>query len=348
MRLQPVGKSHLGLTNADGIRYVWQLSPQAPYIESAAFKSRAKILTSPIDEQIAAYTTSVSGGCALTAARMPCKFCRTGNTLRFSGPLSAEEIAFQNVFMVLSDMENSIADDEKSIQMREFAYMGQGEPGYSYPQLRQAIKITDKSMLSLNQQVFRHIVATSGVVEMVDAFINDLENNFFSGTRVTFHYSLHATQERNCVMPIESVYSHRDVIKRLPRIQELTGEKPCVGVLLFKNYRYDKGEKGYSTDEQEIARMAELLDPAVCRISLCEFNPCDSVGTNEQVTPQEADAFMELLENKGFQVKLFASFGQKENTACGLLGGTSPDVLLDSEMKERYAKAISIVTHSAV
>lgn len=186
MRLQSIGKSHLGLTNADGIRYVWQIASQSPYIESAAFKSRAKILTSPVDEQIAAYTTSVSSGCALTAARMPCKFCRTGNTLRFSGPLSAQEIALQNVFMVLSDMEEC-ASDASNIQMREFAYMGQGEPGYSYPQLRQAIKITDKSMESLHQRVFRHILATSGVVEMVDAFIDDLEGNFFNSTRVTFH-----------------------------------------------------------------------------------------------------------------------------------------------------------------
>lgn len=347
MRLQSIGKSHLGLTNADGIRYVWQIASQSPYIESAAFKSRAKILTSPVDEQIAAYTTSVSSGCALTAARMPCKFCRTGNTLRFSGPLSAQEIALQNVFMVLSDMEEC-ASDASNIQMREFAYMGQGEPGYSYPQLRQAIKITDKSMESLHQRVFRHILATSGVVEMVDAFIDDLEGNFFNSTRVTFHYSLHATQERSSVMPIESIYCHRDVVKRLPRIQELTGEKPCVGVLLFKNYRYAQNGKSYSTDAQEIERIVDLLDPSVCRISLCEFNPCDSVGTNEQVTPQEADFLVKLLQDKGFQVKLFASFGQKENTACGLLGGTAPDMLLDSKMKERYARAIAIVRKHSV
>ena len=43
MRLHPVGFSHLGQVNADGIRYVWQLRDNAPYIESAAFRARAKI-----------------------------------------------------------------------------------------------------------------------------------------------------------------------------------------------------------------------------------------------------------------------------------------------------------------
>lgn len=342
MRLQPVGYSHLGQSQSDGIRYVWQLSETAPYIESAAFKTRAKIQTAEIDKQICAYTTSVSSGCALTAARMPCKFCRTGNTLRFSGPLSAKEIAMQNLFMVLSDMENS-ADDPVAGNLREFAYMGQGEPGFSYTQLRQAVRITDKALQSLDQKVFRHILATCGVVEMVDALIHDLENKYFNGTRVTFHYSLHATQYRKDVMPIDEVYRYTEIIKRLPRIQELTGEKPCVGVLMFKDYCNGSSPQHYSTNEEEIERIATLLDPDVCRISLCEFNACDNVGTNGEVSPEEASRLVTKLEDRGFQVKLFASFGKQENTACGLLGGTAPEQRVDDHLWARYNRAASII-----
>lgn len=342
MRLQPVGYSHLGRSNSDGIRYVWQLGEKTPYIESAAFKTRAKIQTADIDNRISAYTTSVSSGCALTAARIPCKFCRTGNSLRFSGPLSAEEIAMQNVFMVLSDMER-FADDSSSCNLREFAYMGQGEPGFSYTQLRQAVKITNRSMKSLGQTVFRHILATSGVVEMVDALIHDLATDFFEGTRVTFHFSLHATQQRGQVMPIDRLYSHAEIINRLPRLQELTGEKPCVGVLMFKDYCNGNSPKHYSTDEEEIDRMTALLDPQVCRISLCEFNQCDNVGVNGEVTPEEAATLKERLEERGFEVKLFASFGKQENTACGLLGGSEPDVKADADTAERYEKAALLI-----
>ena len=342
MRLQPVGYSHLGRANSDGVRYVWQLGGKAPFIESAAFKTRAKIPTAEIDNHISAYTTSVSSGCALTAARMPCKFCRTGNTLRFSGPLSAKEIAMQNVFMVLSDMENTDGAPVAA-NPREFAYMGQGEPGFSYTQLRQAVRITNQAMHSLGQKVFRHILATCGVVEMVDALIHDLESGYYGGTRVTFHYSLHATQRRGDVMPIDTIYSHKEIIKRLPRLRELTGEKPCVGVLMFKDYCNGDNPRHYFTNEEEIERIASLLDPGVCRISLCEFNQCDNVGTNADVSPEEASFLVKKLEDRGFQVKLFASFGKQENTACGLLGGTAPDQRADGSVWSRYSQASSII-----
>ena len=342
MRLQPVGYSHLGRLNSDGIRYVWQLGEKTPYIESAAFKTRAKIQTGDMDNHVSAYTTSVSSGCALTAARIPCKFCRTGNTLRFSGPLSSREIAMQNVFMVLSDLER-FANDQGVGNLREFAYMGQGEPGFSYTQLRQAVKITDRTMKTLGQKVFRHILATCGVVEMVDALIHDLTNDYFESTRVTFHYSLHATQRRGDVMPIETIYSHKEIINRLPRLRDLTGEKPCVGVLMFKDYCNGSNPQHYCTNEEEIERISCLLDPNVCRISLCEFNQCDNVGTNAEVSPEEADRLAQRLKDKGFEVKLFASFGKQENTACGLLGGTAPEREADGQVWERYSRASSLI-----
>lgn len=313
---------------------------------NAAFTTRAKIPTDDIDNTISAYTTSVSSGCALTAARIPCKFCRTGNSLRFSGPLSSEEIALENVFMVLADTDQGPGSPVFN-NLREFAYMGQGEPGFSYTQLRQAVKITDRCMDKLGQKVFRHILATCGVVEMVDALIQDLKNNFYEGTRVTFHYSLHATQQRGDVMPIENIYGHKQIIQRLPRIFELTGEKPCVGILMFKDYCNGDNPRHYSTDEAEIDRVTELLDPQVCRISLCEFNPCDNVGTNGDVTPEEAARLVEKLEKKGFQVKLFASFGRRENTACGLLGGTAPDIGQNEDSAKRYSRAVSLVKSSS-
>ncbi len=341
MRILPVGYSHLGKGRSDGIRYVWQLEENRPYIESAAFTTRAKIPTAELDNTISAYTTSVSAGCILTPARMPCRFCRTGNSLRFSGPLSAEEIALQNILMVLSDMENYEQGTVAS-NLREFAYMGQGEPGFAYPQLRRAIKITNAALHSLGQEVFRHIIATCGVPDMVDAYIDDVRHDFFEGTRTTFHFSLHATEQRDLMMPINVMYNYKEILARLPILHELTQEKPCVGVLLFKNYTH--GEcKNYTTDLEEIQRVAAVLDPKVCRISLCEYNTCDCAGTNEQVQPEEAQAYVDYLRNAGFEVKLFASFGKQENTACGLLGGTYPDFPTDEALQERYERAKKII-----
>ncbi len=341
MRILPVGYSNLGKDRNDGIRYVWQLEENRPYIESAAFTTRAKIPTAALDEKISAYTTSVSSGCILTPARMACKFCRTGNSLRFSGPLSAEEIALENILMVLSDMENYEQGTVAS-NLREFAYMGQGEPGFAYPQLRKAIKITNAVLEKLGQKVFRHIIATCGVPDMVDAYIDDIKNDFFEGTRTTFHFSLHATQYRDQMLPINRMYNYKEILAKLPILHELMQEKPCVGVLLFKNYNHGDC-KNYTTDMEEIKRISTLLDPKVCRLSLCEYNTCDCAGTNEQVQPEEAQAYVDFLQDAGFEVKLFASFGKQENTACGLLGGTFPDYPTDDTLQERFERAKALI-----
>ena len=91
--------------------------------------------------------------------------------------------------MVLADMH---CDDHPALagRPREFAYMGQGEPGYSYSQVRMAIELTNRAMKELGQTVYRHIVATCGVPETIQLFKSDIQNYYTE--RVTLHLSLHA------------------------------------------------------------------------------------------------------------------------------------------------------------
>ena len=194
-RIQLLGFDRLGEKGQDGIRYAWKCDGYTYLLESAAFKNKTKGLQS----KISGYTTSVSLGCILKYMGVACKFCRTGRMLPFSTFLSAKEIAKQNVLMVLLDMKSK--DKESWQKEREFAYMGQGEPGYSYTQLRQAIKITDCVLQKLGQNTYRHIISTSGIDEMLMALAHDLETHYFE-TRVTVHYSLHGTRWRSKVMPI--------------------------------------------------------------------------------------------------------------------------------------------------
>lgn len=143
-----------------GLRYAWKDARFKKCIESAAFINRSKGKL----EDICGYTTSVSSGCILRTQGNQCAFCRTGNVLPFGGLLTYKEIAKQNIFMVLSDI---YCEDHPELhnKKREFAYMGQGEPGYSYSQVRMAIELTNTVMRELNQQVYRHIFATCGIPE---------------------------------------------------------------------------------------------------------------------------------------------------------------------------------------
>ena len=71
------------------------------------------------------------------------------------------------------------------------------------------------------------------------------------------------------------------------------------------------------------------------------------MGTNGEISPEEAAELTTMLEDKGFEVKLFASFGRQENTACGLLGGTMPDINTDDHILARYYRALSVIDAAA-
>lgn len=306
-----------------GIRYAWKLKGFNQLLESASFDNKTK----NIEQLISGYTASVSMGCILKPMGYACKFCRTGRKLQFCQLLSAYDIAKQNIFMVLCDEKRNLK------KMREFAYMGQGEPGYSYTQLRQAIKITDYVMEKLNQRVYRHIISTSGVAEMLDALTDDLINGFFD-SKITLHFSLHNITARNGLMPINQIYPIENVIKKLIKISEITEEKVCIGVLLLNNFVPKGGRESYSINKKEIERIVSLFNKDYFRFSFCEFNKSIEIGKADEFLENDANRLCDYVSNLGYDVKLFSSFGKKENAACGMLGGELPNNQIDIQYKK--------------
>lgn len=315
-----IGYDKLGTNGKDGLRYAWKYKDRPYYVESAAFVQKSKLQNI---SNVSGYTTSVSAGCILRPMGLACRFCRTGMVLPFAGLLTAYDIAKQNVFMVLTDMYCADHPELKE-SAREFAYMGQGEPGYSYVQIKEAIKITDRVMRELGQNVYRHIVATSGVPEMIVAYKDDMKNHVFD-SRVTMHYSLHATVDRGLIMPIDNRYPYSLVIDTLNDIIDITGEKPCVGIMLFRNFIPKGMTTAYSNDIIQMKNFANELNPEKVRVSLCEYNASDDTGVSEGWDFDESQSLKKVFESKGFEVKLFSSFGKEKNAACGTLGGKSPD-----------------------
>ncbi len=336
-QLSCVGYDLLGDCGKDGLRYAWKYKDRSFYVESAAFVKKSKL-----EEilNVSGYTSSVSAGCILKPMGLACRFCRTGTVLPYAGMLTAYDIAKQNVFMVLTDMHCK-DHPELNSNTREFAYMGQGEPGYSYVQVKEAIKITDRVMYELGQEVYRHIVATSGVPEMISAYKEDMKNHVFQ-SRVTMHYSLHATMDREFIMPIDNQYSYKLVLDQLDEIVDITGEKPCVGIMLFKNFIPKGKTMAYSNDIFHMQTIADELNPRRVRLSLCEFNASIDTGVSDGWDYEESQILKRVFENKGFEVKLFSSFGQEKNAACGTLGGKAPENKSGDKWKEleKYAEEL--------
>lgn len=334
------GYDLLGKNGTEGIRYAWKIDGSNYYVESAAFVNKTK----GVESDICGYTTSVSSGCLLRAEGMPCSFCATGNTIPFSRLLTAKEIALQNVFMVLTDLECD-EHPELSTKKREFAYMGQGEPGLSYSQVRYAIEITNDVMRKINQKVYRHVFATCGIPEAIRQYRNDISNKYFS-ERVTLHLSLHSLTAREKIMPVNKVYPVEEVLHEVEKVYAISGEKPCVGILLFNHFTKKNVIQDYSNDIEEVKKIMRILNPQLVRLSFCEYNPVFEEDRFASDSDVEAESILRLAHKYGFEAKLFSSFGREKRSACGMLGGKKPDVLASSKWKLLENKAIQLVEES--
>ena len=336
-RLHLHGYDLLGIDGQDGVRYAWKVCNFNEILESAAFGYKTK----GEKGYISGYTTSVSLGCILRQMGYTCRFCRTGMLLPYRTHLKSEEIALQNVLMVLTDM-NCRDHKELALREREFAYMGQGEPGYSYPQVRRAIQLTDVAMEKLGQKVYRHIFATSGISESLGAFADDLERKTFS-SRVTLHFSLHSLMQRDIIMPIEKVYPITNLIPIMEKVFLKQGEKISIGLLLFRNFRPKGSSSVINTKIEDVQQYCHLFNPECFRFSLCEFNDTEELGTTEQYSNEEANRILEYLKSEGYAVKLFSSYGREKNTACGMLAGKKPDMQISEKWKRLENQAIELI-----
>ncbi len=335
--LQISGYDLLGKKSNEGIRYAWKTDYNETYVESAAFINKTK----GVSDGICGYTTSVSSGCILRANRKQCLFCRTGNLLPFGGLLTYRDIAKQNVFMVLTDLYCS-EHPELAHKKREFAYMGQGEPGYSYSQVRMAIELTNTIMRHLNQNVYRHIFATCGVPESILRYKKDVKDYYTE--KVTLHFSLHATEGRDTIMPIDSVFSFHDSIDEMSDIVDITGEKPCIGILLFNHFCPKGRNIEYTNSIEVIKNIMGVLDPQKFRLSFCEYNSSEEIGTSLIYPSEEAQHVLDIAIASGFEAKLFYSFGYEEKSACGMLAGKEPEFLVSKKWDElnEYADELII------
>lgn len=336
IRLSLIGYDLLG-EGRDGIRYAWKVCNYDELLESAAFIYKTKNLKG----NVSGYTTSVSLGCVLRQMGCACRFCRTGMLTPYRLHLTSEEIALQNILMVLTDMDCK-THPELATMEREFAYMGQGEPGYSYPQVRKAIQITDYVMKKLGQKTYRHIFSTSGINESMEAFADDLERGKFD-SRVTLHFSLHSLINRNVIMPIEKVYSYERLIPLMERISRAEGEKISLGYMLFNDFKPKNRKDVISTRIEDVSKFCHIFNPEYFRFSLCEFNNSKELGEAANYSSDEAYELLEQLKSKGYEAKLFYSYGKEKNTACGMLAGKKPDTPISEKWKRLEKEAIKLL-----
>lgn len=310
----------IGGLGCDGIKYVWEKAPDI-IVESLAFNHRVQLEPTTEDIKTSAYSISTSMGCQLSINGYQCMFCQTG-TNKYK-MLTADDIALQCIFMAEYDGDcpsyPTVRDNK-----REFAFMGQGEPGLNYTQVKRAIQITDKAMEFIGQPVTRYIISTCGISDFMPELISDIKHGIFKN-RVAVHFSLNTIDtERDKLMPVNRMYSYKDFIELCFSLFKVTGEKIGVGILLLVDYRTQSGDY-YSLDTRKLKYILEKLNPDVFKIDLCTVNKT-SLGSQSQLSNENANKYLEVVRNMGFECKLFTSFGEGEDAGCGMLTSSLNDL----------------------
>lgn len=315
------GYTLLGSLGCDGIKYYWEKNNH--FVESIAFNKRLRNVVTEDDEITSAYTISTSLGCQLSATQQQCCFCETG-AQKFYGNLSAEDIALQCIFMAEYD-SNCPSYPLVRNNMREFAFMGQGEPGYNYPAIKQAIIMNDYVMERLGQRVSRYIISTCGVSGLIPALIQDIKSNVFKN-KVTVHLSLHDVGEaRSEIMPINESNNYADAIRYCEKLYAATRDKIGVGILMFDKYHSGKVKNRTLTPDR-LKQILSHLDNEIFRIDLCSVNKTSVGNQRHQLSNETATRLLEIANECGFEVKLFSSFGDNQHSGCGMLSSCDDDI----------------------
>lgn len=315
------GYSLLGALGADGIKYYWK--KDNALVESIALNKRLRNPIQDLDLKTSAYTVSTSLGCGLSSFNSQCLFCGTGKN-KFNGELTADDIALQCIFMAEYD-SNCTSYPEIRDNYREFAFMGQGEPGLNYPSVREAIILTDIVMERLAQKVSRYIISTCGVSNFIPALIHDIRSGVFRN-RVTLHFSLHEIDEiRDELMPVNKIYDFNKMIELCQAFYRTTNEKVGVGILMFDRFKASNG-KIYSLTESRLEQILSRLDNESFRIDLCTVNDTIAGRQSHQLSNKAAIRLLEVARKRGFECKVFSSFGDTQHSGCGMLSSNQEDI----------------------
>lgn len=316
-----MGYTLLGSLGCDGIKYYWQKNGE--YVESIALNKRLRNSNNPSDNSTSAYTISTSLGCQLAAFQHQCRFCETG-TRPYIGPLKAEDIALQCIFMAEYD-SNCPSYPQVRSNSREFAFMGQGEPGFNYAAIKKAILLTDYVMERLGQNVSRYVISTCGISELIYSLITDIKSGVYKN-KVSIHLSLHEIDEmRSEIMPINKLHDYREAIKYCKALYQLTKEKIGVGILMFDQYQ-PNGGKSYTLTPERLSKILAELDNDVFRIDLCAVNQTSAGKQKHQLSNQSAGILFDVVKQAGFEGKIFTSFGDNQQSGCGMLSSSNEDM----------------------
>ncbi len=264
---------------SDGsIKYLWGLPDDYKSVESIYFKIN--------DLPNACISTQI--GCTVG-----CVFCETGKQ-KVLGNLSADEIVTQ-IAAINEDLKTSQSGFQK---LQTAIVAGMGEPLLNIEALK------DAAQTMLNQDMVDKVtVTTSGILPAFEA----LKDAPFSLLSI----SLHATtnEMRTKLIPINKKYPIEALIAAARDLRVQSDMPIIMNYLMFKDV---------NDRDEDLERLIALLDPALFRVKLKQWNSIDATGLTSSSLDRFA-FFEKGLQDEGFDVSIDYSMGVELDAGCGQL-----------------------------
>lgn len=252
------------------------------YVVEGVLIPTAKRATACISSQV---------GCSLT-----CKFCATGFIDRARN-LDYAEIVDQVVLI------NNQSIKHLGRPLTNIVFMGMGEPLLNYSQVIKSVdRITSPDGLGISAK--RITVSTAGIAKMIKKMGDD---------KVKFNLalSLHAADDakRNTIMPINEQNNLESLMEAVKYFHEATNNEITFEYILLK---------GINDSLQDATKLVKLCKEVPAKVNLIEYNSVDN-SKFEQTSDEQAQKFVNYLENNRVVAKVRKSRGKDIDAACGQL-----------------------------
>ena len=243
-------------------------------------------------------------GCA-----MGCTFCAStiGGLVR---NLTVGELLGQ-VYLITREIGERLSN---------IVMMGSGEPLHNYDNVLAFLKAVNLES-GYNMSHRNITLSTCGLVKEMKMLASEK-------LQITLAISLHAPDDarRTALMPINSKYHVKEVVKAAQEYFEATGRRVTFEYALIQNV---------NDTPQEANKLATLLKGINCHINLI---PINEVKENEFYPTKNENIFKfrDILKNLGINVTIRRELGSDINAACGQLRNSQLDTVNIEKSKKQF------------
>ena len=147
-------------------------------------------------------------------------------------------------------------------------------------------------------------------------------------------------------MPINKEYNYHDFINECSLLFENTQTKIGVSIMLFDQFCCNQKEVKYTLNEEKLNAILDELDRNVFKIDLCFVNKVDSVR-QYPMSREKAENLLKIVHSRGFEGKVFSSFGEGAKAACGMLDSKDDEVTeVGNQPVAHYNNAIDLLMNA--